>query len=172
MSNEQLQRDGLAGPYELADTSGLDVWRTNFFVKSDGAGQNKWHHDRHFENGNEPIDLFDTGNHFSILVALTDVGMDSGRIEYVKGSHSPIEGWDRDIPRHIRDVPEVVQDRVTPLPLKQGQFVLFHSTLLACAASSIRSAGIRSTPNTLGTIPSWTSWSACWDQTCATTTTS
>lgn len=195
MTNEQLQRDGLAGPYELSDTSGLDaacevvlelkallrqqrrvesitgientapnplidrhmdveairsiffddnlqaalashfgdglfVWRTNFFVKSDGTGQNKWHHDRHFENGSEPINLFDTANHFSILVALTDVGMDAGRVEYVKGSHAPIDGWDRDIPRHILEVPEVVRDRVTPLPLKKGQFVLFHSTLL------------------------------------------
>ena len=195
MSNDQLQQDGLAGPFELADKSGLDracevvlelkalqrqqnrvasitgseivapnplidrhmdvdairdvffdanlqsalseyfgnglfVWRTNFFVKSEGTGQNKWHHDRHFENGNAPIDLFDTRNHFSILVALTDVDMNAGRIEYVRGSHSPIDAFDRDIPRHFLEVPEVVQDRVTPLPLKRGQFVLFHSTLL------------------------------------------
>ena len=195
MSNDQLQKDGLASPFELADKSGLDracaavlelkalqrqqnraaaitgiknvapnplidrhmdvdairdvffddnlqsalsehfgdglfIWRTNFFVKSEGTGQNKWHHDRHFENGNAPINLFDTRNHFSILVALTDIDMNAGRIEYVRGSHSPIDGFDRDIPRHFLEVPDVVQDRVTPLPLKRGQFVLFHSTLL------------------------------------------
>ena len=194
MSTDQLQRDGLAGPFELADRSGLDaareavfelkalrrqrllaqkagmdsdqpnplidrhmdvgviralffdenlqaavaalvgrdlfVWRTNFFVKSDGTGQNKWHHDRHFESGRAPLSLFDTSNHFTLTVALTDIGMDEGRIEYVKGSHQPIDGFDRDIPRHINEVPEVVQDRVTPLPLKRGQFVLFHSSLL------------------------------------------
>ncbi len=195
MTNDQLQQDGLAGPYELADKSGLDracevvlelkalqrqqnrvasitglenvapnplidrhmdvsairdvffddnlqsalsehfgnglfVWRTNFFVKKEGTGENKWHHDRHFENGNAPINLFDTSNHFSILVALTDVDMNAGRVEYVRGSHSPIDEFERDIPRHILEVPEVVQDRVTPLPLKKGQFVLFHSTLL------------------------------------------
>ena len=195
MTNDQLQQDGLAGPYELADKSGLDracevvlelkalqrqqnraasitgignvapnplidrhmdvsairdvffddnlqsalsehfgnglfVWRTNFFVKSEGTGENKWHHDRHFENGKAPINLFDTSNHFSILVALTDVDMNAGRIEYVRGSHSPIDGFERDIPRHFLEVPAVVQDRVTPLPLKKGQFVLFHSTLL------------------------------------------
>ena len=195
MSNDQLQEDGLASPFELADKSGLDracaavlelkalqrqqnraaaitgiknvapnplidrhmdvdairdvffddnlqsalsehfgdglfIWRTNFFVKSEGTGQNKWHHDRHFENGNAPINLFDTRNHFSILVALTDIDMNAGRIEYVRGSHLPIDGFDRDIPRHFLEVPEVVQDRVTPLPLKRGQFVLFHSTLL------------------------------------------
>ncbi len=194
MSVDQLQRDGLAGPYELADKSGLDaardavfefktlrrqqvlaqkagedttyvnplidrhkdvaairdlyfdanvqkavaelfgtnlhIWRSNFFVKSDGTGQNKWHHDRHFENGDAPVNLYDTSNHFTITMALTDIGMDEGRIEYVKGSHQPIDGWDRDIPRHIEEVPEVVEDRVTPLPLKRGQFVLFHGSLL------------------------------------------
>ena len=108
----------------------LFVWRTNFFVKSEGTGQNKWHHDRHFEDGSAPINLFDTSNHFSILVALTDVDMNAGRIEYVRGSHLPIDAFDRDIPRHFLEAPEVVQDRVTPLPLKRGQFVLFHSTLL------------------------------------------
>ena len=171
MSRDQLQRDGLSGPYELADTSGLDaacevvlelkalqrqqntvarltglpneapnpmidrhmdievlrnlyfddnlqvalaehfgnglfIWRTNFFVKSDGTGQNKWHHDRHFENGNAPLNLFDTSNHYSITIALTDIDLDAGRIEYVKGSHLPIDGFDRDIPRHIEEVPE------------------------------------------------------------------
>ena len=194
MAVEQLQRDGLAGPFELADKSGLDaardavfefkalrrkqvlaqkagenntyvnplidrhldvaairtlyfdsnvqstiaelfgrdlyIWRSNFFVKSDGTGQNKWHHDRHFENGDAPIRIYDTSNHFTITMALTDIGMDEGRIEYLRGSHQPIDGWDRDIPRHIDEVPAVVKDRVTPLPLKKGQFVLFYGSLL------------------------------------------
>lgn len=108
----------------------LSIWRSNFFVKSDGTGQNKWHHDRHFEDGDAPIDLYDTRNHFSITMALTDIGMDEGRLEYVKGSHRPIAGFDRDIPRHLDEVPEAVRDRVTPLPLKRGQFVLFHGSLL------------------------------------------
>lgn len=195
MSVDQLRRDGLAGPFELADKTGLDaardavfefkalrrqqrlatekagtsntysnplidrhldvgvirslyydanvqstvaelfgrdlwIWRSNFFVKSDGTGQNKWHHDRHFENGDAPLDLYDTGNHFSITMALTDIGMDEGRIEYVRGSHQPIAGFDRDIPRHIDEVPALVEDRVAPLPLERGQFVLFHAALL------------------------------------------
>ena len=203
MSIDQLHRDGLTGPHELDDKSGLAavcevawalkalrrqqhkvasltgveyagpnpyidrhmdvscirdlffdanlqsvvselfgndlfVWRTNFFVKHQqdrdgrGTGANTWHHDRHFENGNAPIDLFDTSNHFSILIALTDVGMNSGRVEYVKGSHLPIEGFDRDIPRHIREVPDVVQDRVTPLPVQERRIrgVLFKSVAL------------------------------------------
>ena len=114
----------------------LFLWRTNFFVKNQqdrdgrGTGQNKWHHDRHFESGDAPIDLYNTTNHFTALIALTDVGMDAGRVEYLKGSHRPIAGFDRDIARHIEEVPEVVQDRVTPLPLEKGQFVVFHSSVL------------------------------------------
>lgn len=108
----------------------LFVWRTNFFVKSEGTGQNKWHHDRHFENGREPINLYDTSNHFTVTFALTDVGMDQGRLEYVRGSHEAIDGFNRDIPRHFLDAPEAIEDRVTPMPLKRGQFVLLHSSLL------------------------------------------
>jgi hypothetical protein len=110
--------------------TGLFLWRSNFFVKSEGAGENKWHHDRHFESGNEPINLYDTSKHFTILMALTDIGMDAGRVEYLRGSHQPIEGFDRDIPRHFLEAPAVVEDRITPLLLKRGQFVLFHSSLI------------------------------------------
>jgi len=123
---------------EVAENFGTDLflWRSNLFYKHQGdrdglgTGENKWHHDRHFENGDAPLNIYDASNHFTILLALTDVGMDAGRVEYVKGSHQPIEGFNRDIPRHIQEVPEVVQDRVTPLPLERGQFVLFHSSLL------------------------------------------
>ncbi|MCY3857650.1 MAG: phytanoyl-CoA dioxygenase family protein [Gammaproteobacteria bacterium] len=118
-----------AATRELFGTD-LFVWRTNFFVKSDGTGQNKWHHDRHFEDGFTPINLYDTRNHFTVTIALTDIGMDQGRLEYVKGSHQPIDGFDRDIPRHFLEVPEVIEDRVTPLPMKKGEFVLFHGALL------------------------------------------
>lgn len=114
---------------ELLGTD-LFLWRTNFFVKSEGVGENKWHHDRQFENGNAAINIFDTSNHFTILVALTDIDMNAGRIEYLRGSHLPIDGFDRDIPRHFLDAPEVVQDRITPLPLERGQFAIFHSGLL------------------------------------------
>lgn len=118
-----------AAAKELIGTD-LFVWRTNFFVKSDGTGQNKWHHDRHFENGLAPLDIYDLHNHFSVTFALTDIGMAQGRLEYVRGSHQPIEGFDRDIPRHFLDAPEVIEERVTPLPMKRGEFVVFHASLL------------------------------------------
>ena len=108
----------------------LLLWQTGFFLKYGGVGENKWHDDRQFENGSDPIRIYDTSNHFSFVVALTDLGMDQGRIEYVRGSHFPIDGFDRDVPRLSNELPEVVHDRITPLPLKRGQFAMFHSSLL------------------------------------------
>lgn len=108
----------------------LFVWRTNFFVKKEGTGDNKWHHDRHFENGGDPIDIFNTNNHFTLLIALTDIDSKAGRIEYLKGTHRPISGFDRDIPRHFQETPSVVQNRVTPLLFERGQFVVFYSSLI------------------------------------------
>ena len=192
----QLQRDGLAGPFELADKSILDavsevaiglqalqraqnslatlagqedqlrhttlinrhmafgvvrelfldanlqsvvsecfgkdlvLWQTKFFPKYVGVGENRWHHDRIIENGNDPINVYDTSNHFSFVVALSDLGMEHGRIEYIKGSHLPIDGFDRDMPRLFDEMPEVVHDRITPLTFRRGEFAIFHSALL------------------------------------------
>ena len=196
MSVDQLQQDGLASPFELADQSILDavcevavelqllqrqqnvlaalagqeeqqrhttlinrhmtfepiqelfrdvnlqsvvaecfgtdlvLWQTKFFPKYPGVGENRWHHDRIIENGNDPINVYDTSNHFSFVIALTDLGMEHGRIEYIKGSHLPIDGLDRDMPRLFDEMPEVVHDRITPLTLKRGQFAVFHSAVM------------------------------------------
>ena len=108
----------------------LLLWQTKFFPKYSGVGENKWHHDRIIENGNDPINIYDTSNHFSFVIGLTDLEMDHGRIEYVKGSHLPIDGLDREMPRLFHEMPEVVHDRITPLTLKRGQFALFHSAVL------------------------------------------
>jgi len=192
----QLQRDGLAGPFELADKSILDavsevaiglqslqrwqntlatlagqedqlrhttlinrhmafdvvrelffdanlqsvvsdcfgkdlvLWQTKFFPKYAGVGENRWHHDRIIENGSDPIRVYDTSNHFSFVVALSDLDMEHGRIEYIRGSHLPIDGFDRDMPRLFDEMPEVVHNRITPLTLKRGEFAVFHSALL------------------------------------------
>ena len=190
----QLQRDGLAGPFELADLSLLDavsevaiglqalqraqnslatlagqelrhttlinrhvafsvlgklfldanlqsvvsdcfgkdlvLWQTKFFPKYEGVGENRWHHDRIVENGDDPIRVYDTSNHFSFVVALSDLGMEHGRIEYIRGSHLPIDGFDREMPRLFDEMPDVVHDRITPLTLRRGEFAVFHSSLL------------------------------------------
>lgn len=196
MSIDQLQTDGLAGPFELADKTILDavaevaielqvlqgqqnklarlagqedqqrhttlinrhrtfkpiqtlftdanlqsvvsesfgnellLWQTKFFPKFAGVGENYWHHDRIIENGDDPINLYDTSNHFSFVIALTDLGMDHGRLEYIKGSHLPIDGFDRHMPRIFDEMPEVVHGRITPLTLKRGEFAIFHSAVV------------------------------------------
>ena len=196
MSNEQLDRDGLAGPFVLADTAMLDqvsaiateleflqaqqnklarlsgqedlmrwttllnrhmafeviqdvlndenihsvvadcfgtdliLWQTKFFPKYPGVGENYWHHDRIIENGDDPINVYDTTNHFSFVIALTDLGNDAGRLEYIRGSHKPIAGLDRDMPRIFDNMPEAAVEKITPLTLKKGEFAVFHSAVL------------------------------------------
>ncbi|MCY4129667.1 MAG: phytanoyl-CoA dioxygenase family protein [Gammaproteobacteria bacterium] len=111
--------------------TGLVLWQTKFFPKYPGVGENKWHHDRMMENGSDPVNLYDTSNHFSFVIALTDLGTDAGRIEFIQGSHQPIDGLDRDdLARLFHEMPEVVHDRIRPLTLKRGEFAIFHSQVL------------------------------------------
>jgi len=193
MSLEQLQENGLTGPFDLADKSLVDVvcevgielkalqrqqnivlelagqepqfrtlidrhmefkamrdlclddnvksvvsehfgndlfiWGSVFQLKSEGTSENIWHHDRAYENGRDQINLYDTTNHFSILFALTDIGEGAGRIEYVRGSHKPIEGWNRDM-RFLKEVPEMLHEWIGTLTMKRGEFVVFHSQIM------------------------------------------
>lgn len=111
--------------------TGLVLWQTKFFPKYPGVGENKWHHDRMMENGSDPVKLYDTSNHFSFVIALTDLGTDAGRIEFIQGSHQPIDGLDRDdLERLFHEMPEAVHDRIRPLTLKRGEFAIFHSAVL------------------------------------------
>ena len=116
----------------VADCFGKDLvlWQTKFFPKYEGVGENRWHHDRIVEDGDDPIRVYDTSNHFSFVVALSDLGMEHGRIEYIRGSHLPIDGFDRDMPRLVDEMPDVVHERITPLTLGRGEFAVFHSSLL------------------------------------------
>lgn len=110
----------------------LFLWGSVFQIKTDGVGENIWHHDRAFENGNDQLNLYDTSNHFTVLFALTDLGFDQGRLEYVKGSHEPIDGWNREL-RFMKEIPEFLGDRVEALTLKQGEFAIFHSGVMHCS---------------------------------------
>ena len=181
MSNEQLQQDGLTGPFELADKSVLNqlskvvfelnaskkdnrqvnpalvdrhrdvtiireifsddniqsglaecfgtnllLWRSNFIVKSEASMEASWQHSRMFEQGDAPLDIYNTDNHFTVLLAVTDLGF-----AYIKGSHLPIEGFDRgQLSRHISELPGNTAGRAMEVLLDGGQFVLFHSSLL------------------------------------------
>eukprot|EP01093_Parvamoeba_rugata_P008762 TRINITY_DN2485_c0_g2_i1.p1 TRINITY_DN2485_c0_g2~~TRINITY_DN2485_c0_g2_i1.p1 ORF type:complete len:464 (+),score=82.35 TRINITY_DN2485_c0_g2_i1:157-1548(+) len=116
----------------------LQLWRTNSFKKVDGSGEVAWHHDRHFENGDSTIDYANLSNHFSILIALTDMDDASGVMEFIPGSHLPQVDYKRDVrpfhkrtlSEHFLDIPEPLLEKRVKVPLKKGQFMLFHSGLL------------------------------------------
>ena len=116
----------------------LCLWRTNFFLKKEGSGEIGWHHDRHFEEGDAPINYHNLGNHFSILIALTDIHEGHGEIEYIPGSHIPDDRFARDqrpfhkreITEHFHTLPKDLLEKAEPILLKKGEFALFHSGLL------------------------------------------
>lgn len=116
----------------------LSLWRTNCFRKTDGSGEVEWHHDRHLEDGDSQINFLNLSNHFSILVALTDMNEASGVMEFIPGSHLPQDGYIQDIrPFHMRTlgehflhIPRQLLKKGVKVPLKKGQFLLFHSGLL------------------------------------------
>lgn len=116
----------------------LLIWRSNFFVKQKESGFIEWHHDRHFENAEYPIDFKNFSNHFSILIAISDMTEKEGIMEFIPGSHRHIDGLERDTrPYHLRpleehfvNLPEKVLRQRVQVSLKAGQFLLFHSGLL------------------------------------------
>ncbi len=113
---------------ELTGCFGNDLilWRSNFLINDERTREASWQHSRTFEQGNAPLDIYNTDNHFTVLLAVTDMGF-----AYIRGSHLPIEGFDRDqLGRHISELPANVQDSATEEALDRGQFVLFHSSLL------------------------------------------
>jgi NAD(P)-dependent dehydrogenase (short-subunit alcohol dehydrogenase family) len=116
----------------------LKLWRTNCFKKVNGSGEVSWHHDRHFENADAKVTFSNLGNHFSILLAVTDMTEETGIMEFIPGSHLPVPGFKRDerpfhqraIQEHFLDIPEELLAKRVSIPLKRGEFILFHSGLL------------------------------------------
>ena len=128
----------------------LKLWRTNAFKKVSGSGEVRWHHDRHFENADSQLDYFNLANHFSVLVALTDMDETTGIMEFIPGSHLPSHGYNRDKrPFHMRspeehflDIPHAMLSKKVRVPLKKGQFMLFHSGLLHRSLSAAESSKV------------------------------
>jgi NAD(P)-dependent dehydrogenase (short-subunit alcohol dehydrogenase family) len=133
-----LSAPALKSQVEQSFGKDLLLWRTNSFKKTDGSGEVEWHHDRHLEYGDAQIDFSNLGNHFSILVALTDMDDASGVMEFIPGSHLPQEGYARDerpfhmrtLGEHFIEIPNHLLEQRVRVPLKKGQFLLFHSGLL------------------------------------------
>lgn len=105
--------------------TGLLLWRSNFIVK-DVDSKASWQHSRLFEDADAPLDIYNTDNHFTVLLAVTRMGF-----AYIRGSHLPIKGFDRTgLGRHVGAFPDAVEDRERQMAFDPGQFALFHSSLL------------------------------------------
>ena len=106
--------------------AGLLLWRSNFIVNDVDSREASWQHSRLFEDADAPLDIYNTDNHFTVLLAVTGMGF-----AYIRGSHLPIEGFDRTgLGRHVGELPDSIEDRERRMTFGPGQFALFHSSLL------------------------------------------
>ncbi len=118
----------------------LLIWRTMVFKKEPGSLEIGWHHDKHFQDGNEKaINLYEISNHFSVFIALNDVTPSNGALQILPKSHKPIAGFERDIrvmseksmSEHFsQELPSQLQASAKTLCFQQGQFFVFHSAML------------------------------------------
>jgi ectoine hydroxylase-related dioxygenase (phytanoyl-CoA dioxygenase family) len=118
----------------------LLLWRTMVFKKEPGSSDIGWHHDKHFQDGNEKaLDIYEISNHFSVFIALNDVNPSNGALQILPKSHKPIAGFERDlrvmseksISEHFsRELPSQLQASTKTLCFEQGQFFVFHSAML------------------------------------------
>lgn len=125
---------------EVANVFGTELlmWRSNCFKKVGGSPEIQWHHDRHFESGSSLLNFSNLNNHFSILIALSDLDEDTGLMEFIPGSHLPSNDLIRDnrpyhkkdLTEHFITIPDSMIEKRISLPLRKGQFLLFHSALL------------------------------------------
>jgi len=137
--SDLLRDPGLVEAVDALCGLDLQVWRSAFFSKSEGSGEIGWHHDKHFFDGDEEINLDTTGEHFSVLFALTEISHHTGMLEVVPGTHTYVAGFPRELrPFHLRpkeahilrDLPPEVLAARRALPIPSGCFVIFHSSLL------------------------------------------
>lgn len=117
----------------------LVIWRTNAIRKGLGSPDIDWHHDKHFQDGDEQlINLDDISSHFSVIIALDDITINNGALQVLPKSHKPLEGFERDL-RVMKDrpisehyspeLPNQYQSSVETIYLKRGQFFVFHSAM-------------------------------------------
>lgn len=117
----------------------LALWRTKIFFKEVGSKRINWHHDKHFQDDQqELIDLNDISSHFSVLVALNDMTEENGAFQVLPRSHKSLDGFDRDLriktlrsskSHFLEELPQDFQNQVETITLKEGQFIIFHSSL-------------------------------------------
>jgi len=145
-SHSELAREVICDP-TIRDSvrelfgGGYNLWRTNFFQRQRGATHAgvAWHHDKHFQDGDSPVDFTEVGDHISIVIALDQIDHRNGPFQYIPGSFSgALAGTSRDTrPYHQRPpsdhfpaLPAALTAQAVVLPIPAGHFCLFHSALL------------------------------------------
>lgn len=126
----------------LAELCGpnLKLWRSRFFWKGEGSPEIAWHHDKHFFSREADTVRFDEiDTHYSVLIGLTEIGVSSGMLEVIPGSHRELPGLKRD-PRPVYNRPKAdhfltglsqdLLDARRAVPMPAGTFLVFHSALL------------------------------------------
>lgn len=115
------------------------LWRSAMFVKAPGGKEIGWHHDKHFSDGDAPVELNLDDRHYSVFIAITDVGAEDGCLEMLPGSHRETLGIERDVrPFHKRPASDHIlpalpadnADDIIASPVPAGHFIIFHSALL------------------------------------------
>ena len=145
-SHSELARKVICDPAIRASVrqlfgGGYQLWRTNFFERQAGIAHPGvgWHHDKHFQDGDLPVDFAEAGDHISIVIALNKIDHSNGSFQYIPGSFgATISGCGRDSrPYHQRpaadhflQLPEAVAAQAVLLQIPAGHFCLFHSALL------------------------------------------
>ena len=140
--------------------SGLRLWRTNFFQRQRGQVHPGvgWHHDKHFQDGDAPVDFEEVGDHVSILIGLDQIDQRNGPFHYIPGSfRGALAGCRRDtrpfsqrpIEAHFLQLPEALLNQVVQITIPAGHFCLFHSALLHGSAPS---AGLSARTSMVGRL--------------------
>lgn len=124
-------RTELAGWASAVLDGPVKVWRTTFWIKSPGARRIEWHQDTYKDEG---LGSFPNAN---VWIALDEATMENC-MRFVPGTHRDIIALDRfksaGYLAQLREgeaLPDPpVEGRVTPMPLRPGQCVLFDGRVL------------------------------------------
>jgi ectoine hydroxylase-related dioxygenase (phytanoyl-CoA dioxygenase family) len=110
----------LLGPHVL-------LWNSVFFCKQPGGREVPWHQDRDFLLLDPPVNV-------AAWLAMDDATAQNGCLDVIPGSHRvqvphvPRQTANQFIAR--ADLQYVNRESAIPLPLRAGQFILFHRDLL------------------------------------------
>jgi len=140
--------------------AGYRLWRTNFFQRQSGSPHPgvAWHHDKHFQHADNPIDFQECGAHLSLVIALDAIDQSNGCFRYIPATHlGELSGFQRDcrpfdqrpISDHFLSLPASLETTAVELSIPAGHFCLFHSALLH---GSSPSAGDRARTSMVGRL--------------------